>query len=879
MNSIWRLVTGVAAFSLAAVVPRAAAAQGDFAPLRDDGNGIASLRRVIPVRIENRLLSEALQTVASAVAVHFTFSGDMPGLSRHVSLHADTLSASRALLALVRGSGVELLVSSSGPSLVARAERRTEPDTAPTMLRGRIVDAGTGDPIPGVQIEMSGLSPGANARAISSAEGRFRLETRGVSPYTVRARRIGYGPITVPDLTASDEITIRLERVVVPLASIVVVPGFYGVMEQRLDAPQTLSREQINIAPQLGEDLFRAVNHLPGISASDFSAAFRVRGGANDELHTSLDGVQLFEPFHLKDFDGAMSIIDVGAIAGLDITTGGFGAKYGDRLTGLLTMRTLSPPPAAATRTELALTLSTMRGTSHGSFAGDRGSWLLSARRGFLEYALRAAGSDDDLRPQYSDVLAKATYRIGSNNTVSLHFLHAGDKLTYQDEPLDPRLVSGYGSSYAWGRWETHLSPQLTMENVLSGGRLSWNRQGTRVSSVDELPDLDVDDVRTFRFVGLRQDWSLARSPRLLLTLGGEARAMDATYAYARSERTFSVVNRQLRENRDSLDVNLSASGSMLGTYATVRVRPVEAVTAELGLRYDRHSYTGDQHLSPRISAAWAFRNRATLRASWGRYTQAEGIHQLQVQDGDREFGKAETAEHRVLGLERSFAQGITTRVELYERRLLNPRARFVSVDNSIDVFPEIGPDRVLHAPTSGVARGVELFASREFARRMSWGASYAYAVSNDRVDGHTVPRTLDQRHTVSVDLAYRPSDSWRLSAGWLFHSGWPTTAFAFTSDTAFNGNTGTVVVGQVYDERNGVRMAAYHRLDLRVTKTFAIGKTQLSVFADLFNVYNRKNPRGFDVVFRQNGSSVTILRELDQLLPRLPSFGLKWEF
>lgn len=355
--------------------PTVACAQSDFVPLDRDGNGVAGLRVVLSVHLRGQSLADALRAVVRAAGLDLVAPSDLPAMSALVTVDSDTLPASALLLRLVDGTGVELLVSPRGRTLAARQRAGAGDARRPGIGRpvhGSVRDSTTGTPIPDALVVLENLTGRVIARARTGEDGRFQVQDAPSTLLVVRARRVGFA--AGMDTVSADgpaEMALTLAAAASTLSTVVVTPGFYGVMEQQLAARQTLTREQLRAAPQLGEDLLRSVNRLPGVSASDFSAAFRVRSGANDELYMSLDGLELVEPFHLKDFDGAFSIIDVGAVEGLDLTTGGFDARVGNRLTGVVTMRTLEPPPSTPRLTEIALTLSTVRATSSGSFAGE----------------------------------------------------------------------------------------------------------------------------------------------------------------------------------------------------------------------------------------------------------------------------------------------------------------------------------------------------------------------------------------------------------------------------------------------------------------------------------------------------------------------------
>ena len=63
------------------------------------------------------------------------------------------------------------------------------------------------------------------------------------------------------------------------------------------------------------------------------------------------------------------------------------------------------------------------------------------------------------------------------------------------------------------------------------------------------------------------------------------------------------------------------------------------------------------------------------------------------------------------------------------------------------------------------------------------------------------------------------------------------------------------------------------------MTRHIRIGGSGLTAFVDLFNAYNRRNPRAYDAVVTTDGPTVTLARRVDALLPRVPSFGISWVF
>jgi outer membrane receptor protein involved in Fe transport len=127
------------------------------------------------------------------------------------------------------------------------------------------------------------------------------------------------------------------------LKEIIVTPGSYSIMGDVPSMRQTLTSEDIKMMGW-AEDVTRAVQRIPGISANDFSAKFNIRGADADEVLVLLDGMQIYQPFHQKDFGGGLfSTIDIETLDGVELLSGGFTASYDDRMSGVLNMTTKNP--------------------------------------------------------------------------------------------------------------------------------------------------------------------------------------------------------------------------------------------------------------------------------------------------------------------------------------------------------------------------------------------------------------------------------------------------------------------------------------------------------------------------------------------------------
>jgi hypothetical protein len=617
----------------------------------------------------------------------------------------------------------------------------------------------------------------------------------------------------------------------------------------------------------MGGDIAGAMELLPGVATPDNSAALSVRGSLTRDVSIVLDGLELYDPFHLQAFQSPFSLIDSQVVDRIDFFGGGFTADFGDRHGGFVEVATVTP--ASPRRGELELGTLNSRVSYQTTLAERPGAWLFSARGWYPEATVDslALGGGERLDPHFADAYTKVSWSVSPRALLSAHGLLAYDSVTFVEkgEVDSERVTARTRSGYVWLRALNLWSDDLESDTVLSGGWIEKTRGGVAAQT---LPEIVVDDHRTVGFTGLRNNSVWRFSEDHALKAGVDIRYLSARYRYENLS----------ADPAASVSFRRDPDGTSFGAYLAHRVRLTPNLATELGFRWDRQTYTDDNQLAPRFNAVWRPGERSELRLAVGRVHQSQRIHELQVEDGETEFQIAEASEQAELTFQHRFPGGLRFRLDAYFREISDVRPRYENLLEPIELFPETRVDRVRIAPSEARLRGAELLLRNETGGRLTWRVSYARSAAEDIVKGQRFLRSRDQTHSAKFLVGLRPAEHWSLSLSGTAHTGWPTTPssarFTLQPD-------GSVLLEETLGVRNSDRFPRYARLDFKARRSFDLREGKLSLTLEALNLTDRANAccvDGFSYPRRTSGTADG-RPDFDHWLGFTPSFSLLWEF
>lgn len=646
-----------------------------------------------------------------------------------------------------------------------------------------------------------------------------------------------------------------------------------------------IDQRAIQALPDLGEDPVRSVHRLPGAAAGGLSSRSHFRGGEHNETAIYLNGLKLLDPFHIRDYHSIFSSIDARAISGVEAYTGGFPANYGDHMSGVLSLQTRQADEPL--NTELGLSVYNLSLLSTGFTSGGRVDWLVSARNSNLDIIL-----DEDLgKPDYFDVYAELGVDFTDDFRFSINALLADDQvvvITESDPEELERSDSDTRNEHFWLMFDNQWTPWLSSATVLSYSGLK-NRREAEVNDPERLL-ARVSDRRKAKIFGFLQDWRYDGIPAHTLRWGFGLRREEAEYFYHSwaEYREFFEFYPGI-ENPSESEIMAAPDGNSFSIYLSDRWQLIESTGLELGLRWDRQTYTAPEfsdQLSPRISLLHSMNATTELRFTWGRYHQSQAIQELQVEDGVDRFFEPQRSDHWIVGVRHRFPGEYRLRVEAFLKDYDRLKPRFENLFDPLALIPELAPDRVELIPASARARGIELTLEYRGREELNWWVGYTWSKATDSINGVDEPRSWDQRNAIQAGVAWQ-KDLWEVGVAVNVHTGWPTTGMGLGmipaeieeggEDGEENGDYEYIPVP---GPRNAERLGTFAQLDFRISREFPVRVGRLSAFFEVTNATNRKNECCVDYdIDEDEEGSVFLDRSVEHWLPVIPAVGIFWEF
>ena len=691
---------------------------------------------------------------------------------------------------------------------------------------------------------------------------RRMLEPLGLDLRPVRAgifAIVRSAPGPQPEAAPPVESTAIEER----LEEVAVYASRYRVNPQGVTPGAELSRADIEALPGVEQDVLRVTKYLPGTASNGVSSRPYVRGGRQNELAVYFDGIPLFEPFHFKDFQGLLGVLDPAVVANMDFYSGVLPVRFGDRLSGALD---ITPRRADENDTWIfGLSPLYVSAVTSGRFDGPGIEWLGAARTSTLGLVL------DDLdervgEPEFADALARLEFPVGGGRAVAGWML-LDDSLDFHAQDETEVAHATYRDATGWLRGEFPLGERWELRPALSHTERHTTRRGSlaRDTVTGRVDDMRRHDASTGRLEAVRA----GRSSHTFV--GIEAASYVSKYEYdgeAQFDPRFAAAfGRPATFIRQR---DMQVDGDTYAAYLLYAWDVSRALTLSAGLRYDSQRYEAfrDSQFSPRLLIDWHPSQGWRVRAALGRMHQAERPDELQVQDGEDVFHATQRADQAVLSVEREFGPEWALRVEAFQKRISDPLPIYENLLDSLVPLPELEVDRVRVAPRASKSYGVETSLRWAPAGRWAGWLAYSWTESEDQFAGFERPRTWDQRNAVNTGLSWtrRP---WQLSAVAQWRSGWRRTALRLA-----DASTGALELLP----RNELAYPNMLSVDLRATWTRPLRASRLHFYADVGNALNRRTPCCTSYALREENGEWQLLRDLDSTFPRYLLLGVNWE-
>jgi hypothetical protein len=773
---------------------------------------------------------------------------------------------------------------------VLAASVSAQDTTGVGAISGVVVNA-AGQPAEGVRV----CALDTASCATSDARGAFRIGELRAAAYRLEILPLEGLPFT------SDPVEVRAGldgTVEITLPTVQDFQQTITVTAPAFQAPEAVKNSGFLVAPReilksaaALQDVSRYVQGLPGvvIGTNDFRNDIIVRGGSPLENLFLVDNVEIPNINAFANFasaGGTVSLLDAELLQDVTFLTGGYPAPYLNRTSSVLQV------------TQREGSRSQFGGWATVGFAGagailegpinaGKGSWVVSARRSFLDLFTNDVGIGGV--PVVYSVNAKAVYDITPRDRIWMVNIAGIDEIRLgltESTDLDDEIAN-FDIRYDGWRTATGLNWQRTFGSRgvgLFGVTHSEAKVGQQVKDlvaqgapppgappeivIARSPVVYFEDSREGETT-LKYDLTVHLPLFDTVQAGGSVKTFRIDYSVQSpygNDTPYSPV-----AGIDPFFLDTGFRSYQTGAYLQASKRVASRVNVTLGGRVDHYAILSRARVSPRAGVNVRLSDALSWNSSAGSYYQQPAFLFVSAFPQNASLVPWR-AHHYVTGLAWSPDASLRVTAEAYRKTYTDypvardlPTVSLANIGDTFDVREILFP---LTSAGTGYAEGVEFFVEKRLTSKLYGQGNLSFSRTRHAgLDRVLRPGSFDYPFVFNLLGGYRLSPAWELSARLSFLSGRPFTPYDQALSTAQRRG--------VYDltRVNAERSPDYGRVDIRVDRTVTVGGRPLNLFFGVQNVANRRNFASYNWNRRTNA------RQFGEQQGIFPILGLDWRF
>jgi hypothetical protein len=681
-------------------------------------------------------------------------------------------------------------------------------------IEGNILDEDK-KPLQMVMVYISNSGDGV----MSDEQGKFSFSTKLSGKIILSANLIGYKKFSKEiDLADQKKISIEIEMIESALKmkeSVVSASSFGSEKGKGL----VLSRIDVLTTPGGAADLFQSLKTMPGITQVSESAELYVRGGDPIETITMIDQALIYHPFtYESSYGGLFSNLRNEFIKGMYFSSGGFSAKYGNVLSGVLDIETKGIP--SSLRSNFGISVANTNFSTEVPLIEDKLGFNFNFDQSFTKpiFWLNGGLNRFTAAPSSKNATGSATYAYSKTGKLKLFGFYANDD---QGVNVERTEYEGTFNGNSLSKFINLQHSNILFEKLVMKNSFSFNNYSNKW----KLGVLDL--TKTDKVYSFRNDFEYFFSSQSRILSGIEFENRNVNYLGQIPDNDYNI---RPDAQRKVIDANIL--GSRVGGYLeleSANTFGINNFASAIGIRYDNIPLLKLGWVNPRLNFSYKLNEHSTIKTAWGIFNQLPDPRLFNPVDGNSNL-KAMKAIHYVLSYDYIFNDDNSFRLELYHKDYKN-----LPLENALINYDNNG---------KGFADGIDVILKSTLTNGWSGWISYGFINTKRKwMDFEELTSSsYDITHNFSLIAKYFVATNWQVGINFKYATGKPYTP-VIGSEYRLSEN----VYEPVYGVKNSSRFQNYTRLDLRITHFTTLFDMLNTVFyLEGLNILDLKNIFGY---------------------------------